>query len=354
MRPDERNRQGGRGGKQRHGRASSAVSARRRKLGRRRRIMQISVFAGAAVLSLLLLGAVVWGLISRDSGKEKTAEQQAEDVMIAADENDSSAENGDSAASGGDAEGDASANEDETAGIVDNRRVQNTATEENHKTNGLAICMYHYVYDEADPPDDLNNNYIEVHALEEELKYLVENDYFFPTWEEVRQYVNGELLLPEKSVVLTFDDGAKSFLKLGIPLFDKYEVPATSFLITSKDGEKKVQDYQSEYVTFQSHSDNMHRAGGNIGHGGIFTAMSHDDAVADLKKSIEICGHGDAFAYPYGDYTDDCRKAVEDAGFLCAVTTENRRAEVGDDPLLLPRVRMVEGQSLEGFINLIE
>ena len=29
----------------------------------------------------------------------------------------------------------------------DVRTVKNTATEENHKTNGLAICMYHYVYD---------------------------------------------------------------------------------------------------------------------------------------------------------------------------------------------------------------
>ncbi|HJC90906.1 polysaccharide deacetylase family protein [Mediterraneibacter glycyrrhizinilyticus] len=236
----------------------------------------------------------------------------------------------------------------------DARAVKNTATEEHHKTNGLAICMFHYVYDEADPPDDLNNNYIEVHALEEEIEYLVENDYYFPTWEEVRQYVEGDLLLPEKSVVLTFDDGAKSFLDLGIPVFEKYKVPATSFLITSNDGENKVKEYQNDYVTFQSHSDNMHRAGGNIGHGGIFTAMSHDDAVADLEKSIEICGHGDAFAYPYGDYTDECRTAVQDAGFICAVTTENRRAEVGDDPLLLPRVRMSLGQSLDSFIALVE
>ena len=254
----------------------------------------------------------------------------------------------------------ASENEDavpaETANAdTDLRRVQNTATEEHHKTNGLSICMYHYVYDENDVPDDLNNNYIEVHALEEELQYLVDNDYFFPTWEEVRQYIDGELLLPEKSVVLTFDDGARSFLNLGSPLFEKYEIPVTSFLITSKDGEEKVAEYGSNpYLSFQSHSDNMHRAGGNIGHGGIFTAMSHDDAVADLQKSIEICGNGDAFAYPYGDYTEDCRTAVEDAGFLCAVTTENSRCNPGDDPLKLPRVRMLQGQSLDSFINLVQ
>lgn len=326
-------------------RYSARERERRRKLRRRRKIIRLSVLAGAALLVLLLLAGAVWGITRLFSDKEQEAAPEARDIVV-------DAEDADGSGDGNSASADGNAGDD--SGAEDTRRVKNTATEEDHKANGLAICMYHYVYDEADPPDDLNSNYIEVHALEEELKYLVENDYFFPTWEEVRQYVEGDLLLPEKSVVLSFDDGAKSFLELGLPLFDKYEIPATSFLITSKDGEKKVAEYQSDYVTFQSHSDNMHRAGGNIGHGGIFTAMSHDDAVADLKKSIEICGHGDAFAYPYGDYTDDCRKAVEDAGFLCAVTTENRRAEVGDDPLLLPRVRMSQGQSLESFISLIE
>lgn len=239
-----------------------------------------------------------------------------------------------------------------------NKEVQlaeNTATEEKHKDNGLAICMYHYVYDKDNPPKEkLNSNFIEVHDLEKELKYLTENNYYYPTWEEVKRYVEGDLLLPEKSVVLSFDDGAYSFLNLGVPLFEKYKVPVTSFLIGNIDGKKKVKKYASEYMTFQSHSYNMHRGGGNIGHGGIFPVMDHNDAVADLKKSIKIGGNGDAFAYPYGDYNDSCVQAVKDAGFLCAVTTEYGRAKPGDDPLLLPRVRMSMGQSLESFKKLVE
>lgn len=246
----------------------------------------------------------------------------------------------------------------EAAAAIINKDVQtaeNTATEANHKTNGLAICMYHYVYDKDNPPkEQLNSNFIEVHDLEEELKYLVENNYYFPTWEEVKEYVQGELLLPEKSVVLTFDDGAYSFLNLGVPLFNKYKIPVTSFLIGNINGEKKVKKYSSEYLTFQSHSYNMHRAGGNIGHGGIFPVMDHDKAVADLKKSIETSGNSDAFAYPYGDYNDNCVQAVKDAAFKCAVTTEYGRAKPGDDPLLLPRVRMSRGQSLESFKKLVE
>ncbi|MGN0332085.1 MAG: polysaccharide deacetylase family protein, partial [Lachnospiraceae bacterium] len=143
-------------------------------------------------------------------------------------------------------------------------------------------------------------------------------------------------------------------LNLGVPLFNKYKIPVTSFLIGNIDGEKKVKKYSSEYLTFQSHSYNMHRAGGNIGHGGIFPVMDHDEAVADLKKSIETSGNSDAFAYPYGDYNDNCVQAVKDAAFKCAVTTEYGRAKPGDDPLLLPRVRMSRGQSLESFKKLVE
>lgn len=237
----------------------------------------------------------------------------------------------------------------------DVHRGKNTATEESHKTNGLAICMYHYIYDKNNPPkEELNNNYIEVHALEEELKYLAENNYYFPTWEEVRQYVDGELLLPEKSVVLSFDDGTYNFLDLGVPLFEKYKIPVTSFLIGTKEGEKKVKKYASEYMTFQSHSYNMHRGGGTIGHGGIFPVLSHNEAVDDLEKSIQLTGNNDAFAYPFGDYTDSCVAAVKDAGFKCAVTTEYGRAKPGGNPLLLPRIRMLKDQSLESFINLVE
>lgn len=225
-----------------------------------------------------------------------------------------------------------------------------------YDTPGLPVCMYHYVYDEKDPPADLNQrfgNYIECHDLEEELEWLKSEDYYFPTWQEVRDYVDGKLLLPEKSIVLCFDDGAKSFLEVGIPVLEKRQVPATCFMITTGSGAKKVQDYQSDYVYYESHSDNMHRAGGNIGHGGIFTALSEEEALTDLKASIEKCGSGDAFAYPYGDYTQQCRDTVEKAGFLCAVTTEGGKAKPGMDPMLLPRVRMSMGQSLQQFQSMV-
>ena len=299
-----------------------------RKKRRKRSKLLIKLLCSAFILLVIITGGIIWALSS--GALTTSATSKAPDKIV------------------------------EIKNLIINivekdvRTVKNTATPEQHKTNGLAICMYHYVYDKDNPPSKLNNNYIEVDALEEELKYLVENDYFFPTWEEVRKYIDGELLLPEKSIVLTFDDGSRNFLELGAPLFDKYKIPVTSFLITSKKGEDKVSKYESDYVTFQSHSHNMHRAGGYIGHGGIFTNLSHDEALADLQESIKICRNGDAFAYPFGDYSDSCIQAVTDAGFLCAVTTEYGRAYPGDNPLVLPRVRMTHGQSLSEFISMVE
>lgn len=326
------------------------ISPKKRRYRRIRRVMLFILI----LLIAALCGIFVWQ--KKEADEKKAQKQEAAKEAQAAKEAEEEQKKAEAEALAAEEEQKKAEEAAKEATInKDVQTAENTATEENHKTNGLAICMYHYVYDKDNPPKEkLNSNFIEVHALEEELQYLTENNYYFPTWEEVEKFVSGDYLLPEKSVVLTFDDGAYSFLNLGVPLFEKYKIPVTSFLIGNIDGEEKVKKYASEYMTFQSHSYNMHRGGGNIGHGGIFPVMNHDDAVSDLQKSIEIGGNGDAFAYPYGDYNDSCVQAVKDAGFKCAVTTEYGRAKPGDDPLLLPRIRMSMGQSLESFKKLVE
>lgn len=222
-----------------------------------------------------------------------------------------------------------------------------------HYNKGIPIMMYHYVYDPADPPENLNANYISTTDLESHLQYLVDEDYYFPTWKDIRDYVDGIIDLPEKSIVLTFDDGQKDFVKYGIPLLEEYDVKATSFVIASKNGEKMAA-MDLHNVQLQSHSYDMHRGGGNIGHGGIFTALYYEDALADLQKSIEVLGNGDAFAYPFGDYTDYCMQTVADAGFYCGVTTVNGKVYPGDNPYCLNRMRVSLGNDLESFIGMIE
>lgn len=240
--------------------------------------------------------------------------------------------------------------------ICSKKRTVHVVSENDFKENinGIPVLMYHYVYTKEDVPKQLNTNYILDTKLEEQLQYLKEENYYFPSYQELSAYINDEIDLPEKSIILTFDDGEKGFLNYGISLLEKYKIPATSFIIASKDGEKKVKQYASEYITFQSHSYDMHKAGGNIGHGGIISALDQEEIKKDLIKAQEIVQNYEAFAYPYGDITEDAKEAVRQANILCSFTTQYGKVNKGDDITELKRIRVLGDNSLESFKNSIK
>ncbi len=62
------------------------------------------------------------------------------------------------------------------------------------------------------------------------MKYLSENNYYFPTWDEVASFIDGKQVLPEKSVVITIDDGQSSVFEYAYPILEKYNVKATAIM----------------------------------------------------------------------------------------------------------------------------
>lgn len=230
------------------------------------------------------------------------------------------------------------------------KRTVHVVDDFDKNNNGIPVLMYHYVYTKDDIPKNLNTNYILDTKLEEQLKYLKEENFYFPSYQELYAYIKGEIDLPKKSVILTFDDGQNGFLKYGIPLLEKYQIPATSFIIASKSGEEKVRQYASEYISFQSHSYDMHKAGGNIGHGGIISALNSQEIKEDLLKAQSIVGNTEAFAYPYGDVTIQAQQAIQETEILCAFTTEYGKVQKGQDPTKLPRIRVLGDSSLQSYI----
>lgn len=215
---------------------------------------------------------------------------------------------------------------------------------------GIPILMYHYFFDSEAGETGKDSNWMDVKDFEKQLKYLSDNNYYYPTWQEVYNFVEGKITLPSKSVVITMDDGHKSIYTYAIPLLEKYKVKATAFIITSKDNAKKIKKYMNhEYIEFQSHTHNMHQGGCSGGHGGLFRCISYDKGLADLKKSIEFLGKSDALAYPFGDVTKNVLTITKDANFKVGVTTQWGYAKKGADPLQLPRVRMYKGIALSTF-----
>ncbi len=223
------------------------------------------------------------------------------------------------------------------------------------QTGGIPVLMYHYVYDPANPPADVDANWIPTTSLEPQLQYLTQNNFYYPSWPEVRAFIDGKHSLPKNSIVMTFDDGEPHFFQYGSPLLAKYKVPATSFVIGA-DGEalNKMKTYATPYLEYESHSFDMHRAGGTVGHGGRISAMSHQEIVDDLKQSEQVTGSLQAFAYPFGDTTPDAIEAVRETGTLAAFTTQYGWADVGADPMNLPRVRIQGTGSLDTFIAAIQ
>lgn len=225
------------------------------------------------------------------------------------------------------------------------------ASEFKANKSGVPVLMYHYIYTEKDKPDTLNTNYTSAKDFEAQLKYLTDKNYYYPSFAELRAYVDGKISLPEKSVLLTFDDAQHGFFDYGTPLLEKYQVPATSFVIGVQNGSKKVKLRANPYIQFQSHSFDMHKPGGNIGHGGVISAMSKSEIEADLSKSFKQVGNSDAFAYPFGDITDTAKAAVAASGVQCAFSTADGKAEKGDDYRSICRIRVSGGNTLSVFIS---
>lgn len=217
--------------------------------------------------------------------------------------------------------------------------------------DGISVLMYHYVYDEGKPPAKMDANDISNTKLEAELKWLSDNDYYYPSFAELRAYLEGTHSLPKKSVVLTFDDGEQGFLDYGTPLLNKYHVPATSYIIGSDPNfTEKVSTYMSEYVSFQSHTYDLHRDGNtNKGKGGKIWDLDQASLEQDCNQAIAQLHDAQSLAYPYGDCPDFAPAALGDCGYLCAFTVQNDQVRKGDDPYKLPRVRMFGSSALEGF-----
>ena len=237
--------------------------------------------------------------------------------------------------------------------IVKERKVvvKKIADEEN--ASFIPVLMYHYFYDDEAGETGSDGNYLAKSLFEEQLKYLKDNNYYFPTMEELNDYVDGNLNLPSKSIILTMDDGAESNYRIAYPLALEYEIPIVWFVVTSwTDPNLPYQQeiINSGYVSMESHTNDMHRAGCPTNHGGIFQCISREEAINDLTTSKQMLKTATTLAYPFGDYNDFTKEVLKEAGYNMAFTTEWGVVKPGMDKYALPRIRISDGNSLETFI----
>ena len=214
--------------------------------------------------------------------------------------------------------------------------------------SGLPVLMYHFFYDK-NVSSGKDNNYMEISDFEDQIKYLTDNNFYFPTWQEVEDYIDGKINLPSKSVVITVDDGDDSFFELAVPIIQKYNAKATSFVITSWYGYRA--NNKQANISYQSHSDCMHEGANGKG---VMLSWSYDKILEDVKQSSQTLGGSTVFCYPFGHYNDLDKRVLKDAGYRLAFTTECGRVYKGSDKFALPRVRMSKGVSLSTFASMVQ
>ena len=215
---------------------------------------------------------------------------------------------------------------------------------------GIPVLNYHFFYE----GDEWCNEAIclEVSKFREHLEYLKNNGFKTLTMEEFTKWMYGEIDLPEKSVLITVDDGAKGTGKHNgnklIPLLEEYKMHATLFLIT---GWWDRENYRSDYLDVQSHTNNMHQYG-PCGRGELNCA-TYDEAVADLKQSLTIADNNNSFCFPFYMTSDTSLRAVKDVGFKIAFVGGNVDAKRTNNKWLIPRYPIQSDITLNQFINIV-
>jgi peptidoglycan/xylan/chitin deacetylase (PgdA/CDA1 family) len=222
----------------------------------------------------------------------------------------------------------------------------------------VPILMYHYV-SELPPDADAYRRDLSVspELFEAHLRYLDEAGYHPVTLSDVYLYLSQAYPLPEKPVVLTFDDGYRDAYEVVFPKLLDYGFPGTFFVLATP------AHYESEAYLTWAQMKEMADAGMAIeAHGRDHVDLRNRSyeylvyQILGIKEAIEYhTGRTPHFfCYPSGQRDANVIKVLKSSGYWGAVTTEWGDTLTLEDALEMPRLRVHGGESLESFIAKLE
>lgn len=204
----------------------------------------------------------------------------------------------------------------------------------------VPILVYHNIVTALPPhlkPADAFY-YVTQDGLRRELRYLQEQGYEPTTFAALAAHFKDGAPLPQKPVIVSFDDGRISQWQLAKPVLDELNFKATFFIFTN------APDRNANYFTWDEIRA-LDKAGYEIGsHTRLHQYLTKQDNVhleselagsqADFKKQL---GHPvAAIAYPFGLEDERVRAATSAAGYVAARALHHELAVSGDRLLDLP------------------
>lgn len=239
----------------------------------------------------------------------------------------------------------------------------------------LPILMYHQVKHMNSGKDA-----IQPWELEADLQYLAEAGYTTVTVAEVLAFVDRGEPLPEKSVMLTFDDGYYNNYLYVLPLLQKYDAKIvlsvigkdadefTQYHSTDIDHAKMTWDQiaemaESGHVELQHHTYDLHgntryRIGCTQGRGesdADYIRLLTEDAQRLQEDIHRRTGSTPAaFAYPYGKSSPLTDPVLAELGFRATLSCDYGVNVITRDPDCLWQLKRIcrsHGHSAEELLT---
>ncbi len=239
----------------------------------------------------------------------------------------------------------------------------------------LPVVMYHHVLETG----KFGEYVISSRELEEDLKYIAEQGYEGVLMRDLIAYVKEGTPLPEKPILLTFDDGYESNYRYAFPLLQKYGMKAVISVIGywseiySQEQYKHI-NYshltweqlreleESGIVEIQNHSYNLHslekRKGARIQKG---EDVAHYTEILrqDLSKNQELLQNATGvlpttFTYPFGYISKESFEVLKELGFQASLSCQEGMNRITHDPeclFLLKRYNRPHGVDTRAFLD---
>lgn len=216
----------------------------------------------------------------------------------------------------------------------------------------VPILMYHDIsYQDSDMS-------ITPERFEEHIKALYEEGYTTLSFDDLYGYVMYNAQLPEKCVMLTFDDGYLSNYENAYPILKKYGMQGIIFAVgvttgqtTYKNTGKEINPhytyeqgremYESGVMWTQSHTYDLHRVkaldeeyreGASRLKGESekeFAQMFYDDITKSKYEIEENVGNGViALSYPQGIHSAVTDAVIREAGYHATVTVSEGKNQI--------------------------
>ena len=211
----------------------------------------------------------------------------------------------------------------------------------------LPIVMYHQL---TKSESRAGRYVLTLEQFEKDLVFLKEKGYKTVTVSQLLDYSQGKGKLPEKAIMITFDDGCETLYAYAKPLLEQYGFTAVGFVVGSlADYYTELDDHNLNYsnlnwaeikelsmgntVEIQSHSYDLHkntgyRSGAKKKKGETFEQYAEFLGADASKMKTEMLKHTGkapvAIAYPFGSFSSESKEILKKYGIKMAFTCEER------------------------------